>query len=421
MTKRIMVIAAGIMTALLALAALWQFRVVVIYVLISLVLAATFRPIEKNESQQNFRTRFVLVARYVFGFIFFLLLLFTFGRFFVGDIQHLAEQLSTQSSWIIPPFLQGTFVQTKLLPAIPTPDKILNAITSQRQLVVSAVLGITQSLGGVVSGFLIILFLSIYWSINQNHFERLWLSLLPAEKRKQARYVWRTIEHDLGAYTRSELIQSLLAAVLLGVGYSILGSPYATLLAVTGAIAWLVPMVGAALAIILPFLIGLLTGVQLSLLTVIYTLVVLAALQIWVEPRLFKLKLDNPVLTFTILLIMADSYGLLGIIVAPPVSVICQTLWNLLVADRDRMPSETVPRLSDIKEQQAQLQQSIQQIEGTPPPLVTSSMERLAELLEKSEPLLRDLLPPEPQQVFSPVEPINQQEKNKNRRGNGAQ
>jgi putative permease len=419
MTKRIMVIAAGIMTALLALAALWQFRVVVIYVLISLVLAATFRPIEKDESRQNFRTRLVLVARYVFGFIFFALLLFTFGKFFVGDIQHLTEQLSTQSSWIVPPWLQGTFIQTTLLPAIPTPDKILNAITSQRQLVVSAVMGFTQSLGGVVSGSLIIFFLSIYWSINQNHFERLWLSLLPAEKRKQARYIWRTIEHDLGAYTRSELIQSLLAAVLLGVGYSILGSPYATLLAVIGAIAWLVPMVGAVLAILLPFLIGLLTSVQLSLATVLYTLVVLAALQIWVEPRLFKLKQDNPVLTFTILLIMADSYGLLGIIAAPPVSVIVQTLWNLLVAER--IPSETVLRLSDIKEQRAQLQHSIQQIEGTPPPLVTSSMERLAELLEKSEPLLRDLLPPEPQQVFSPVEPINQQEKNsKSRRGNGA-
>jgi predicted PurR-regulated permease PerM len=303
------------------------------------------------------------------------------------------------------------------LPAIPTPDKILNAIMSQRQLVVSAALGITQSLGGVVSGSLVILFLSVYWSINQNHFERLWLSLLPAEKRKQARYVWRTIEHDLGAYTRSELIQSLLAGVLLGVGYSILGSPFASLLAVTGAIAWLVPMVGAALAIILPFLIGLLTSVQLSLLTVLYTLVVLAALQLWVEPRLFKLKLDNPVLTFTILLMMADSYGLLGIIAAPPISVICQTLWNLLVADR--IPSETVLRLSDIREQQAQLEQSIKQIEGTPPPLVTSSMERLSELLEKSEPLLRDLLPPEPQQVFSPIESINQQEQNKNRRGNG--
>lgn len=417
MTKRIVVVAAGIMTALLALAAVWQFRVVVLYVFISLVLAVTFRPIESSESRRSVRTRAILVARYVFGFVLFALLLFTFGKFFVGDIQHIAERLSGQSSWTVPPGLEGSFVQKTLLPAIPTPDKVLNAITSQRQVVLSALLGFTQSLGGAVSGFLIILFLSVYWSINQNHFERLWLSLLPAERRKQARYIWRTIEHDLGAYTRSEIIQSLLAAVLLGLGYSLLGSPYATLLAVTGAIAWLVPMVGAVLAIVLPFLIGLMTSPQMSLLTVLYTLVVLAALQMWVEPRLFKLKQDNPVLTFTILLIMADSYGLLGIIAAPPVSVICQTLWNLLVADR--IPEETALRLSDLKAQEAQLQRSIQEMEGTPPPLVTSSMERLAGLLEKSEPVLKELLPPEPQQVFSPVEPIPQQDQGKKRRGNG--
>jgi hypothetical protein len=194
-----------------------------------------------------------------------------------------------------------------------------------------------------------------------------------------------------------------LAGVLLGAGYTLLGSPYATLLAVTGAIAWLVPMVGAVLAIVLPFLVGLMTSPQLSLLTVLYTLVVLGALQMWVEPRLFKLKQDNPVLTFTILLIMADAYGLLGIVAAPPVSVICQTLWNLLVADKG-IPSDTAPRLSDLKEQQAHLQRSIREMDGTPAPLVASSLERLTGLMEKAEPLLRESLPPEPPQVFAPVE-----------------
>ena len=135
---------------------------------------------------------------------------------------------------------------------LPTPDKLFEAITSQRQLVLSAVLGFTQGIGGIVSGFFVILFLSVYWSINQNHFERLWLSLLPSEQRKHARDIWRTLEHDLGAYIRSEIIQSLLAVLLLGLGYWMLGSPYPALLAVVGAVAWLVPVVGAVLAVILP-------------------------------------------------------------------------------------------------------------------------------------------------------------------------
>ena len=57
----------------------------------------------------------------------------------------------------------------------------------------------------------------------------------------------RTLEQELGAYTRSEVIQSLLAVLLLGTGYWLLGSQYPALLAVVGAIAWLVPVVGAGL------------------------------------------------------------------------------------------------------------------------------------------------------------------------------
>ena len=44
MTKQIVRIGAAVMTTLLALLILWQFRIVVVYVLISLALAAALRP-----------------------------------------------------------------------------------------------------------------------------------------------------------------------------------------------------------------------------------------------------------------------------------------------------------------------------------------------------------------------------------------
>ncbi len=45
MTKQLAVIGAAVMTTLLALVVLWQFRIVVIYVLISLTLTAALRPL----------------------------------------------------------------------------------------------------------------------------------------------------------------------------------------------------------------------------------------------------------------------------------------------------------------------------------------------------------------------------------------
>jgi predicted PurR-regulated permease PerM len=404
MTKQLIVIGTAVMTTLLALVVLWQFRIVVIYVLISLALAATVRLIARSESRHNIVTRLLLILLYAVSIGIFGLLIVLVGRLLIGDLQELAPKISLQNTWMLPAWLEGGFFQQALERWLPTPDKLFEAITSQRQMILSAVLGFTQGVGGILSAFIVILFLSIYWSINQNHFERLWLSLLPSEQRTHARDIWRTLEHDLGAYIRSEIIQSLLAVLLLGIGYWLLGSPYPALLAVVGALAWLVPMVGAVLAVILPLLLGLLTGAELSLFTVLYTLVVLIALQLWVEPRLLKRKWNNPILTLVILLAMADAFGLLGIMVAPPLSVICQILWKLLVSDR--LVPDTPVQVSDLKERQAGLWVAIKEMDELPPPLVISSMERLTSLLEKAEPILQAALPPETSDLLRPSQPF---------------
>ena len=404
MTKRLLMIGIAVMTTLLALVMLWQFRIVVIYVLISLAVAATVRPIARSETRRSFATRLLLILLYVVSLAIFGLLIFLVGRLLIVDLQQLGQKISTQSTWILPSQLEAGLFQQALVGWLPTPDKLFEAITSQRQLMLSAVLGFTQGIGGIVSAFLVILFLSIYWGINQNHFERLWLSLLPSEQRTPARDIWRTLERDLGAYIRSEIIQSLLAVMLLGLGYRLLGSPYPALLAVVGAVAWLVPVVGAALAVILPLLLGLLTGGELSLFAVLYTLIVLIALQVWVEPRLFRRKLDNPILTLVILLAMADAFGLLGIIFAPPLSAVCQILWNLLVSNR--LAAGNAAQVSDLKERQARLRVAIEAMDELPPPLVISSMERLTDLLEKAEPILPAALPSEPPDPFHPSQPV---------------
>ena len=172
------------------------------------------------------------------------------------------------------------------------------------------------------------------------------------------------------------------------------------LLALIGALAWLIPVVGAPLAVIPPLLMGLLTSAQLGPFTVLYTLVVLIALQVWVEPRLFRRKRDNPILTLVILLVLADAFGLIGMIVAPPLSAVCQILWNLLVSNR--LASGAAAQISDLKERQTNLLVVIKEMDELPPQLVVSSMERLTNLLEKAEPILQANLPAKPPDLFHP-------------------
>ncbi len=294
--------------------------------------------------------------------------------------------------------------QQVLLARLPPPSKLFEAVTgSQGQFILPALFGFTQGMAGIGSGILIILLLSVYWIVNQIHFERLWLSLLPSGQRKQARDIWRTIEPDLGAYIRSQVIHSLMAGLLLGLGYWALGSPYPTLLALVGALTCMIPVVGATLAVISSLLMGLLTGVQLSLYTVLYTLIVLIALGIWVKPRLFNRRWDNPILTLVIVIAMANAFGPLGIFLAPPLSAVCQILWSFLVSHR--LASGAAAQISDLKERQERVLATIQAMHEPPLPLVTSSMERLAGLMDKAEPILRADARIEPSEMLLPNAP----------------
>lgn len=401
MTKRVLWIGIAVMTTLLALLVLWQFRIVVIYLWISLALAAALRPLANRLVGQGRWVRVAWILAYLAALGSFGFFLFLTGDAAIHDIQQVARTVSSQDAWQAPIWLEGSAFQRTLVARLPPPDKLFQAVTGEQgQLVLPALLGVTQGLGGFVSGALVILLLSIYWSVDQIHFERLWLSLLPSGQRKQARSIWRTVELNIGAYVRGEIIQSILAGLLLGLGYWLLGSPYPALLALAGALACLIPVVGAALALVPPLLVGLLTGVQLSLFTTLYTLVVLVGLGIWVKPRLFNRRWDSPILTLLLLIALADAFGVLGILIAPPLSIVCQILWSSLVSHPT--VSGAGAQVSDLKERQALLWEAIKSMEEPRVPVVTSSMERLTHLIEAAEPILQAGLPV----AVSPAEPF---------------
>ena len=76
---------------------------------------------------------------------------------------------------------------------------------------------------------------------------------------------------------------------------------------------------------------------------------------------------------------------------APPLSVVCQILWSRLVSRRS--VAGAAAQVSDLKERQARLWDTIRAMDEPPLPLVTSSMERLTQLIEKAEPILQAGLP----------------------------
>jgi len=386
MSKNLVKIGIAVLTTVLALVVLWQFRTIVAYVLISLILAATIRPLFNRLSGRKVLFRLVWIFLYIIifagaGFVLFLVFKTT-----TVEIQELAKSVAVQDKWVLP-LWTGSSIQQAILSALPSPSVLFQAIVGNGgELVLPALLGVAQGIGSIATAVVIILILSIYWGFNQVHFERLWLSILPSDQRKRARSIWRTIEPDLGGYIRGQLLQSLVAGVLLGLGYWLIGSHYPVLLAFIGALVCLIPVVGPILAIIAPLLVGIFTGVPLGLFTALYALIVMIAIMIWLKPRLLNRRWDSPILTVLLLIALADVFGIFGLILAPPLSVVCQILWYRLVSHRSVSGAAT--NISDLKERLATLKETISTMDKPYPVLVISSIERISNLLAEAEPVL---------------------------------
>ena len=387
MVKNVVKVGLAVLTTVMAIVIFWQFRTAVIYVLISLVLAASIRPLFIRLIGKRIIIRIIWILIY-------LIIIFGLGtllKFAVEtaatELQTIADGVAAQDKWTLLLWSDSKGLQS-FFQRLPSPSVLFEAVIgNEGELVVPVLFGIVQGVGGVVAAIAIILVLSVYWSINQIHFERLWLSILPSDQRKRVRGIWQTIEPNIGTYIRGQILHSILVGVILGLGYWLIGSSSPALLALVGTIGSLIPVVGLFLTVLATMMVGLLTSVEISLFTVLYTIVVLIALGTLVKPRLISRYWDNPILTLVLLIALADSIGLVGFVIAPPLSVIFQILWNQLIKRPTK--TDTATALSELKERMAQLREMVNEMEEPRMPLITSSVERITKLIDEAEPVLR--------------------------------
>jgi putative permease len=303
----------------------WEFRVAVVLFSLSLAVAAAVRPLVDRLATRGMPRGLALSVAYVLCFGGLLALVLILSGLLLSDLQQLTRDLTHSYEQLKMQWPTGSPMQQVVASKLPAASDLSKAISGpQGGIVLQAVLGLTMSSLDLLGQLLIVLVLSIYWSADQEHFKRLWLSLLPLQARGRARDVWQNIEVGFGSYLRSQAIQSVLAVVLLSLGYQAMGLPYPIALALIGAIGWLIPWVGVLVAVIPAAWVGLSISPMLGLAAAALTIGVLAFLEFVVEPRLFKRERFSSLLAVIVLLVLSDEYGLIGILVAPPVAVAIQ-------------------------------------------------------------------------------------------------
>lgn len=325
--KRLAKVTATILLTIGLVVLLWMFSSAVLLFLLSLVIAAVVRPFAVRLMERGFGSAAAYGLVYVLIFLLLGSLITVTVNGLLVELQRAGDQLLQAYTSITVRWPTGEAWQQRIAAELPKRQQLIDTLAGEQgSTITKGAVGFGSSIFDLLAQLVVVLSLSIYWATDQDHFERLWLSLVSAKHRSRARTIWRSVEVEVGAYVRSEVIQGLLAAILLGLTFYELGLPYPILLALWAGLVWLIPWVGVVLAVIPATLVGLLVGPPYAAMAAAVTIAIFAALEVWVEPRLYGRARVSPVLVVITLMVLAQYAGILGMLLAPPLAATLQIL-----------------------------------------------------------------------------------------------
>lgn len=385
--RRLATLTVIILLTLLALLIVWQLRSVVLMFVLALAIAAALdEPVDALEGRGWPRALAILtVYLAVFGSLIVLLIGISFP--ILNEIDPLVQDFLIQYSGMQGRVFDLSGQRPIYIPRLPTTEQVSSwLIQSEGEGLAQGAMVVMQAAGNALGQVALAVVIGIYWTADQRRFERLWLSILPPERRARAREFWRTLEREVGSYIRSEVLQSVVAGGLFTVGFWLLGVKYPFILAFIASLAWLVPLVGGVMAVGAAALLGSLSGATVALLAVGYTIGVLMVMEFWLERRLYTQDRYWGVLVVLVMLALGDALGLVGLLVAPPLAVALQIAINSLLERPSSQAGESAQAdLNQLRLRLAALQERIHTAGEESSPVLVNLMQRLENLIGEAE------------------------------------
>lgn len=318
----------------LAILALWQMREAVGLFGVALALAAGLEPLAERISARG-------VPRAAAAALAFIGLILTIAAGLAAlaliaavDLARLAESLPLWYGRMRQAMLFSGGLIRRIGLAMP-----LNALTAEQlgdpETARDALLGAATGAGVAAALTISVASLGFYWLADQRRIERLWLSLMPLEARARARAVWREVYHEIGVYVRGEAAIILIITVALLAILGGLGVPGASLLALAGGLAQVMPILGPPLAVLPGALAAFGQSPAHGAAALAGSVGALLFVRIFVAPRLFRAGTSpNPVLLIVLILALFQAGGVVLVLLGPPLAAAIQAAARTLGDER---------------------------------------------------------------------------------------
>jgi predicted PurR-regulated permease PerM len=204
-------------------------------------------------------------------------------------------------------------------------QELQNAFTNNSENLVTNAFSLTGSVITFIAGIVIVLVLTIYWLIYYNDIKIGFIDFLSTRNKsvKHKKYIVNTItaiENRLGTWVGAQLLISAVVGIITWVVLSIIGFPYAGILALIAAFLEIIPTLGPILASVPALLIAITISPTMFILILITYISIQQFESYVIGPRLLghTLKL-NPFVILLALIVGGHLLGIIGALIAIPV------------------------------------------------------------------------------------------------------
>jgi predicted PurR-regulated permease PerM len=179
---------------------------------------------------------------------------------------------------------------------------------------------------------IIILVMTLYWTLDGPRIIKSFLLLIPQDRRESIGELISAMESKVGFYLAGQGVLCLVIGIMALVAYLLIGLPNALVLALIAGVLEAVPMIGPLLGAIPAALIALSIAPDKLIWVIVATVVIQQLENTLLVPRIMKKAVGvNPFVTLLALFAFSSLFGLAGALMAIPIAAIIQLVLNHFV------------------------------------------------------------------------------------------
>ena len=317
----------AVMGVLLGLAAVWQIRKIVTWLMIAMFIAIVLNPaVDFFQHRLRFKRSLASLVVFLLGAVLVAAMLYAFIRPLADQASHFADKFPTY----VADARAGRGPVGKLVKKYNIDDYLKRNEAKLKKGLTGAgkpALKVAKSVANGLVAMLTILVLSFLMLLEGPQMLEGGLNMLSPPRRRRVRAVGADCAKAITGYMAGNLLISVIAGLVTFFGLWAFGVPFKGVLALWVGFADLIPLVGATLGAIasvgVAFIHSTTAGIGMLIIYVVYQQFENHVLQVTIMSRTVNL---NPLVVLVSVLIGVELFGLLGALLAIPAAGVIQVI-----------------------------------------------------------------------------------------------